>query len=190
MYDNQTKLVRFGARDYDAEIGRWTAKDPILFSGGDTNLYGYAFNDPVNLLDIKGTDVWIEGPSGDEPKGHLSINVGNPLGVYTSYSFALSNKLFFEGKVYRDTVLGGAILDDYYLVTSNGGDSKINDYLKAQLGDQEVYTPWNTCRTYSRKQFNNIADLFPSQPASAPKRNISNEDKSVLVPFPFSSTVE
>jgi hypothetical protein len=29
--------VRFGARDYDAVTGRWTAKDPIGFGGGTTN---------------------------------------------------------------------------------------------------------------------------------------------------------
>jgi RHS repeat-associated protein len=58
LYDTQTKLVRFGARDYDAETGRWTAKDPILFAGGDTNLYGYVLNDPVNFTDAAG----LKGP--------------------------------------------------------------------------------------------------------------------------------
>lgn len=54
LYDRATKLVRFGARDYDPETGRWTAKDPILFEGGDANLYGYVLNNPVNITDIRG----------------------------------------------------------------------------------------------------------------------------------------
>jgi len=54
LYDAQTKLVRFGARDYDPETGRWTAKDPIRFDGGDANLYGYVMADPVNLTDPSG----------------------------------------------------------------------------------------------------------------------------------------
>ena len=59
LYDSDTKLTRFGARDYDAETGRWTTKDPIGFSGGDTNLYGYVLSDPVNLPDPWGTD-WVQ----------------------------------------------------------------------------------------------------------------------------------
>jgi RHS repeat-associated protein len=51
LHDPDTKLVRFGYRDYMPEIGKWTAKDPILFAGGDSNLYGYVGNDPVNWID-------------------------------------------------------------------------------------------------------------------------------------------
>jgi hypothetical protein len=42
-----SNLTRFGARDYDAEVGRWTSKDPIRFAGGDSNLYGYVLGDPT-----------------------------------------------------------------------------------------------------------------------------------------------
>ena len=54
LYDQHTQLTRFGLRDYDAYSGRWTAKDPILFAAGDTNLYGYVFSDPVNWIDAFG----------------------------------------------------------------------------------------------------------------------------------------
>lgn len=54
LYDPETGLVRFGARDYDAETGRWTTKDPIGFEGGSTNLYEYAANNPVNFIDPSG----------------------------------------------------------------------------------------------------------------------------------------
>ena len=61
LYDRDTWLVRFGTRDYAAETGRWTAKDTILFAGGDTNLYGYVGNDPINYRDPHGTGIaeWI-----------------------------------------------------------------------------------------------------------------------------------
>jgi RHS repeat-associated protein len=54
LYDQQTGLVHFGAREYDPETGRWTVKDPLGFGGGDANLYAYVANDPVNATDPLG----------------------------------------------------------------------------------------------------------------------------------------
>ncbi len=54
LYDPDTGLVRFGARDYDPVVGRWISKDPIIFSGKQANLYVYAGNDPVNRKDPSG----------------------------------------------------------------------------------------------------------------------------------------
>ena len=54
LYDQHTKLTRFGAREYDAETGRWTAKDPIGFAGGDVNLYTYVENNPIRFVDPLG----------------------------------------------------------------------------------------------------------------------------------------
>jgi uncharacterized protein YcbK (DUF882 family) len=49
--------VRFGARDYDPETGRWAAKDPIFFDGTTANLYEYAASDPLNWVDPSGLEV-------------------------------------------------------------------------------------------------------------------------------------
>jgi RHS repeat-associated protein len=55
--DLETGLVRFGARDYDAFVGRWTAKDPIRFRSEDgANLYQYVASDPINRADPTGLD--------------------------------------------------------------------------------------------------------------------------------------
>ena len=51
--------MRFGLRDYDPDIGRWTPKDPIGYAGGDNDLYGYCLDDPINGVDPEGlTSVW------------------------------------------------------------------------------------------------------------------------------------
>jgi len=71
LYDPDTKLVRFGARDYDPEVGRWTAKDPILFGSKYSNLYGYCFNDPLNFMDSFGKYTFGIGVTGSAGFGAI-----------------------------------------------------------------------------------------------------------------------
>src|SRR5690606_10739459 len=60
-FDADTGLTRFGARDYDPVVGRWTAKDPIYFRGGQANVYAYTGSDPANFFDPEGEAVWFVG---------------------------------------------------------------------------------------------------------------------------------
>ena len=61
LEDTATGLVRFGFRDYDQETGRWTARDPILYEGGQANLFAYVGNNPINQRDPTG--LWCVGAS-------------------------------------------------------------------------------------------------------------------------------
>ncbi len=57
LHDQDTGWVRFGYRDYDPLTGRFTAKDPIGYAGGDSDVYGYCLDDPVNLVDPQGLEA-------------------------------------------------------------------------------------------------------------------------------------
>lgn len=60
-----TGLYQYRARYYSPALQRFISEDPIGFAGGDTNLYAYVGNNPVNLTDPFGTNpliaICIEG---------------------------------------------------------------------------------------------------------------------------------
>ena len=47
-------FARFGWRDYDPAVGRFTAPDPLGDTGGDHDLYEYCVDDPVSMYDDTG----------------------------------------------------------------------------------------------------------------------------------------
>ncbi|WP_367156177.1 PKD domain-containing protein [Methylomonas sp. HYX-M1] len=67
LYDKDTGLVRFGARDYDALSGRWTNKDPVRFNSHESSFYKYSSNDPINLVDYFGLK--------NEPRGDFASDL-------------------------------------------------------------------------------------------------------------------
>ncbi len=184
LYDNQTKLMRFGARDYNASSGRWQLKDPIGFKGGE-NFFEYVRNNPINLEDPQGKDIWLEGPSPGEPRGHYSINVGDPNGFYSSYSFGLDNWKTGEGKVYIDTEHGGNYIPGYYLTTTDDEDLVANIYLMNQVGNTDQYWPWNTCRDFSKKQFDILKRNGIGKCGTPPARSTDPNNPPIDLPFPL-----
>jgi RHS repeat-associated protein len=87
--------VTLGARDYDPEVGRWTSKDPILFGGGQANLYVYAGNDPVNYADANGQ--WV----------HIAIGAGIGAAINTVGYLAMTNNVTATGVA--GALFGGAV---------------------------------------------------------------------------------
>jgi RHS repeat-associated protein len=51
--DDETDLLYYGYRYYNASTGRWLARDPAEEEGGK-NLYGFVSNDPLDWLDTDG----------------------------------------------------------------------------------------------------------------------------------------
>ncbi|MDR1007225.1 MAG: RHS repeat-associated core domain-containing protein [Campylobacteraceae bacterium] len=101
LYDKDTKLIKFGYREYDSYTGRWTSKDPIDFNGGSLNLYGYVLGDPVNLIDFNGLEWQISGGVSG------SMGVGIFGGGGTSVGITSNGRFFI--RVTANTQAGGGI---------------------------------------------------------------------------------
>ena len=113
LTDPDTGLIHFGYRDYNPDTGRWTAKDPILFAGGDTDLYGYVLNDPIRFVDPVGLwrlpDYWSGNLNIGIPGtgGLLSWSITASLDRYGNWYWSILGigfgKAFWEGASYSVT---------------------------------------------------------------------------------------
>jgi RHS repeat-associated protein len=64
LFDKDTGLQNNLNRWYDSKIGRWLSEDPIGFAAGDANLYRYAGNAPLDVVDPSGL-ITIHPPDGN-----------------------------------------------------------------------------------------------------------------------------
>jgi RHS repeat-associated protein len=117
LHDRDTGLVRFGYRDYDPDVGRWTAKDPTGFASGDTDLYGYVLNDPANLIDPLGLEF-----SDILPGIIKAIVEGTKGGAYAvSEATKATADIAMHGHPLAQTALGVAFISEAAPLACAGG---------------------------------------------------------------------
>jgi RHS repeat-associated protein len=82
--DSETGLDYYRARYYDSAVGRFISEDPIGFAAGDSNIYRYVGNSPVNFVDPSGLQsATLSGESGFNPVTAISPLVeGLGSGIY------------------------------------------------------------------------------------------------------------
>jgi RHS repeat-associated protein len=120
LYDLHTRLTRFGARDYDASVGRWTAKDPVRFARAETNLYAYAGGDPANKMDPLGLHFVEDGSDAgvvEFPSTTIVITTSGQPNLNMDPDSQFQNEIF----------------------TPRGDDFNIWDYIRTPGG--EVFDP-------------------------------------------------
>jgi RHS repeat-associated protein len=151
LYETQTNLVRFGARDYDAQTGRWAAKDPLSFGAGDPNFYRYAADDPVNSIDPTG----LSGQDVVDCLANLSAGFGDQVtslwGVFKTSLTEMArqaqnvndgvdhcSKCYGGGRLGADAWLGALIGWAAAEVGAGGGAADLTEDLLSDLSSKDA----------------------------------------------------
>ncbi|MEK6589698.1 MAG: RHS repeat-associated core domain-containing protein, partial [Nitrospinota bacterium] len=158
IYDNHTKLTRFGARDYDAETGRWTVKDPILFRGRDTNLYGFVLNDPVNFVD---------------PWGLLSEEYTDYTKIDGSLSWRTNNP---------GNIIAGPWANEHGAIGKDSGSGKFAKFPSEEAGFQALKDLLNSSQYKDLTVKDAIKKYAPSEDNNNPEQYVKNLKKMGLDP--------
>ena len=105
--DDETDLLYYGYRYYNASSGRWLSRDPLGEKGG-LNLYGFVYNNPPNLVDKDGriapilvvaaiigvyfcTEEYVNAPGPSDPT--YSGLTGDNILAFADLGVVLSTKL-------------------------------------------------------------------------------------------------
>lgn len=150
LYEYRTDLVRFGARDYMPETGKWTAEDPIGFLSGGFNDYAYVSNDPVNHIDPSGLEEigvgmpgWGQGynshpsltkalgPAGKGRAWHHIVNQ-NPANISQFGAQSIHNIKNVVNLPHGKGTIHNKITSHYLSKTRDSGNQRVRDWLKGK----------------------------------------------------------
>ncbi|MCH3994112.1 MAG: M91 family zinc metallopeptidase [Prevotella sp.] len=91
-------LYDYGARNYDAIIGRWTTMDPLAERTPEVSPYAYCKNNPVNAIDIGGDSIYYCMPNIEHGQvmnytQYTYIQKDNTSGFYKGGELYLGNNI-------------------------------------------------------------------------------------------------
>ena len=76
----------YGARWYDAALGRWHVVDPLAEEYSSETLYGYCGNNPINCIDPFGMDYWSTSDPSEISRFMSALRFGNGS-IFESFNF-------------------------------------------------------------------------------------------------------
>ena len=113
----------YGARHYDAALGRFTTQDPLAEKYFSTSPYGYCLNNPVKFVDPDGKKI---RPGNPVRRGYRNGGRPNPYAFYPNgirpQSYRMVNKVSYKGTgLYEQIALG----EQNYVTDVTVGDNTV-----------------------------------------------------------------
>jgi Effector protein len=121
----------YGARWYDASVGRWNAIDPLAEKYLDNSAYVYAKNSPAFFIDPNGKEIVIYFFGNDGKEQKLTYSVGMSTDNKNEFVQDVVNSL----NAMASTKLGKELLDP--LISSKNSFNFKNSYPKDRYGVEQ-----------------------------------------------------